>query len=150
MAKVADVVYNLIEPTVSSLGMKLWDVLFVKEGASYYLRVYIDKEGGVGIDDCVQVSRKIDPLIDKADPIDKQYYLEVCSPGINRELRRDWHFIAADGKEVSVKLFSAISGKKEFCGTLKADSDNMLLLTDEGEIPLIRSKISKAYIKSEN
>ena len=97
MAKTEDVVYGLIEPVVQSLGVTLWDVRFVKEGASYYLRVYIDKEGGVGIDDCVAVSHAIDPVIDEADPIDKQYYLEVCSPGIERELTRDRHFLMANG-----------------------------------------------------
>lgn len=146
MAKIADVVYNLIEPTVLSLGITLWDVRFVKEGASYYLRVYIDKPGGVSIDDCVDVSHAIDPVIDEADPIDKQYYLEVCSPGIERELTRDWHFGYAKGQEVTVKLYSTISGKKEFVGTLKADGKNMSLLTDEGEIPFNRSDIAKAYI----
>ncbi len=146
MAKIADVVYNLIEPTVLSLGITLWDVRFVKEGASYYLRVYIDKPGGVSIDDCVDVSHAIDPVIDEADPIDKQYYLEVCSPGIERELTRDWHFGYAKGQEVTVKLYSAISGKKEFVGTLKADGKNMSLLTDEGEISFNRSDIAKAYI----
>ncbi len=149
MAKVADTVYNLIEPTVKSLGITLWDVRFVKEGASYYLRVYIDKEDGVGIDDCADVSRAIDPIIDEADPIDKQYYLEVCSPGIERELTREWHFSASVGKTVTVKLFSAISGKKEFSGTLQVEDGKLLLLTDEGEIMLEQSKISKAYIKSE-
>lgn len=149
MAKIADVVYNLIEPTVQSLGITLWDVRFVKEGASYYLRVYIDKDGGVGIDDCADVSHAIDPIIDEADPIDKQYYLEVCSPGIERELTRDWHFKAADGENVCIKLFSAISGKKEFVGKLTFFEDKLLLLTEEGEISLDRSKISKANIKSE-
>ena len=150
MAKTADTVYGLIESAVLSMGLVLWDVRFVKEGASYYLRVYIDKDGGVGIDDCVNVSHAIDPIIDEADPIDKQYYLEVCSPGIERELTRDWHFKASDGKRVTVKLFSAVSGKKEFCGTLRVKDEGMLLLTDDGEMPLDRSKISKAYIKSED
>ncbi len=146
MAKTADVVYNLIEPTVLSLGITLWDVRFVKEGASYYLRVYIDKDGGVSIDDCVNVSHAIDPVIDEADPIDKQYYLEVCSPGIDRELTRDWHFRYANGQDVTVKLFSAVSGKKELSGTLTANGEDMLILTDGGEIPLKRSDIAKAYI----
>ena len=147
MAKTADIVYELIKDTVTSLGVELWDVRFVKEGASYYLRVYIDKENGVSIDDCVAVSHAIDPIIDEADPIDKQYYLEVCSPGIERELTRDWHFAAADGCAVRVKLFSAICGKKEFSGTLKSSGDGIELVTDEGAIPLKRSEIAKAYIE---
>ena len=150
MAKTADIVYRLIEPTVLSLGINLWDVKFQKEGASYYLRIYIDKDTGVGIDDCVTVSHAIDPVIDEADPIDKQYYLEVCSPGIERELTRDWHYTAMCGKTVSVKLFSAIDGKKAFCGQLKVKDDNISIMTDEGKIILNRSQIAKAYVKSED
>lgn len=143
--KIADTVYNLIEPTVLSLGVTLWDVCFVKEGASYYLRVYIDKEGGVNIDDCVDVSHAVEPVIDEADPIDKQYYLEVCSPGIERELKRDWHFAAAKGQKVRIKLFSATDGKKEFYGTLTGAGDSVSLMTDEGEKLFERSKIAKAF-----
>ena len=145
MAKVTDKVYEIIEPAVLSLGVTLWDVRFVKEGASYYLRVYIDKAGGVTIDDCVAVSHAIDPLIDEADPIDKQYYLEVCSPGVERELTRDWHFSAANGERVRIKLFSAIDGKKEFSGILKTEGDSVTLITDDGEIKTERSKIAKAF-----
>ncbi|MBO4432966.1 MAG: ribosome maturation factor RimP [Clostridia bacterium] len=145
MAKVTDKVYEIIEPAVLSLGVTLWDVRFVKEGASYYLRVYIDKAGGVTIDDCVAVSHAIDPLIDEADPIDKQYYLEVCSPGVERELTRDWHFSAANGERVKIKLFSAIDGKKEFSGILKTEGDSVTLITDDGEIKTERLKIAKAF-----
>lgn len=147
MAKIADTIYNLIEPTVLSLGITLWDVRFVKEGASYYLRVYIDKPEGIGIDDCVAVSHAVDPIIDEADPIDKQYYLEVCSPGLERELTRDWHYEAAAGRKVCVKLFSAISGKKEFCGILNADKESISLTTEDGVIPFNRSDIAKAFIE---
>lgn len=147
MAKVTDRVYELIEPAVKSLGVTLWDVRFLKEGASYYLRVYIDKAGGVTIDDCVAVSHAIDPVIDEADPIDRQYYLEVCSPGLERELTRDWHYTAANGKRVKIKLFSAVDGRKEFSGILKADGGEITLTTDEGEIKTERSKIAKAFIE---
>ena len=147
MAKVADVVYDLIEPTVESLGVTLWDVRFQKEGASYYLRVYIDKQDGVGIDDCVAVSHAIDPIIDQADPVDKQYYLEVCSPGIERELTRSWHYEAAQGQNVHIKLYSAVSGKKEFSGILFADKDSITLNTDDGVMQFNRSDIAKANIE---
>lgn len=145
MAKVAQQIYGLIEPVVLSLGFTLWDVRFVKEGASYYLRVYIDKEGGVTIDDCADVSRAIDPVIDGADPIDKQYYLEVCSPGVERELTRDWHFTAVEGKRIKIKLFSALDGKKEFSGMLKVSGGDITLTGDGGEITVERSKIAKAF-----
>ena len=144
MAKIADTVYDLIKPTVESLNITLWDVRFVKEGASYYLRVYIDKPDGVTIDDCTLVSHAIDPVIDEADPIDKQYYLEVCSPGIERELTRDWHFERTAGSKVSVKLFSAIDGKKEFCGTLGISGEEISIITEDGQITFDKSKIAKA------
>ena len=88
MAGVADRVFNLIKDTVETQNVRLWDVRFVKEGASYYLRVFIDNDAGINIDDCTNVSHAIDPIIDEADPIDKSYYLEVCSPGLERELTR--------------------------------------------------------------
>lgn len=146
MAKVADTVYRLVEPIIKGMEIDLWDVRFVKEGASYYLRVYIDKPDGVSIDDCVAVSHAIDPVIDEADPIDKQYYLEVCSSGCERELTRDWHFGKMSGKKVTVKLFSALNGKKEFCGTLNAEGDRIIIVTESGEIPLDKSQIAKATI----
>ena len=116
MASVAEKVYDLVKETVESCGVSLWDVRFVKEGASHYLRVFIDKPEGISINDCTDVSHAIDPVIDEADPIDCSYYLEVCSPGIDRELSRPHHFEYAIGKEITVKLFKAIDGKKEFTG----------------------------------
>jgi ribosome maturation factor RimP len=97
MANAAERVYTLIKDTVEEQGVSLWDVRFLKEGASWYLRVFIDKEGGINIDDCTNVSHAIDPIIDEADPIDKSYYLEVCSCGIDRELTRPAHFEAMKG-----------------------------------------------------
>ena len=88
MANSAERVYELIKDAVEAEGVRLWDVRFLKEGASWYLRVFIDKPEGISIDDCTNVSHAIDPIIDEADPIDVSYYLEVCSPGIERELTR--------------------------------------------------------------
>ena len=109
-------------------------------------RIYVDIDGdnGVTIDDCTLVSHAIDPVIDEADPIDKQYYLEVCSPGIERELTRDWHFERTAGSKVSVKLFSAIDGKKEFCGTLGISGEEISIITEDGQITFDKSKIAKA------
>ena len=92
MANSAEKVYELIKDTVAAEGVGLWDVRFLKEGASWYLRVFIDKPEGISIDDCTNVSHAIDPIIDEADPIDVSYYLEVCSPGIERELTRRRHY----------------------------------------------------------
>ncbi len=118
MASVTDRIFALIKDTVEAQGVTLWDVRFLKEGASYYLRVFIDKEDGIHIDDCTAVSHAIDPIIDEADPIDKSYYLEVCSPGLERSLTRPEHFERFIGSDVKVKLYKAYSGSKELSGKL--------------------------------
>ncbi len=134
MAGIAERVYDLIEETVEQQGVILWDVEFVKEGASHYLRVYIDKPEGVGIDDCTAVSHAIDPVLDEADPIDKSYYLEVSSPGLERALRRDWHFEQANGLPVKAKLYKAYEGSKEVKGILKSYDGGVLIETADGEV----------------
>lgn len=147
MATVAQKVYELIKPTVENEGVNLWDVRFLKEGASYYLRVFIDSENGIGIDECTAVSHAIDPIIDKADPIDKSYYLEVCSAGLDRELVRQEHFAFAVGKSVRIKLFKSQDGKKEFSGTLSKFSNGVLTLSfEDSEINVSLKDIAKANI----
>ena len=146
MASVAEKVYGLIKPTVESCGVTLWDVRFVKEGASHYLRIFIDKPEGISINDCTDVSHAIDPVIDDADPIDGSYYLEVCSPGTEREIVRPHHFEYAIGKEVKVKLFKAIEGKKEFVGVLKAYDGDITLNIDGNENKFEKGSFSKVYI----
>ncbi len=146
MANAAERVYTLIKDAVEQQGVTLWDVRFLKEGASWYLRVFIDKPEGITIDDCTDVSHAIDPIIDEADPIDKAYYLEVCSPGLERELTRDFHFEWAASKEIKIKLYKAIDGKKEFRGILKTAGENILLLTDEGEKSFNIKEISKTNL----
>ncbi len=142
MAGVADKVFTLIKDTVEKENVNLWDVRFVKEGASYYLRVFIDKPEGINIDDCTNVSHAIDPVIDAADPIDKSYYLEVCSPGLEREITRPEHFLWAKGKEVKVKLYKAIDGKKEIVGTIADYDGGLKLNVDDGGIYLEKKDFS--------
>lgn len=146
MANAAERVYTLIKETVEEQGVSLWDVRFLKEGASWYLRVFIDKAEGINIDDCTNVSHAIDPIIDEADPIDKAYYLEVCSPGLERELTRDFHFEWAVEKEVKIRLYKAIDGKKEFKGILKKAGEDIVLQTDDGEKSFNIKEISKANL----
>ncbi len=146
MANAAERVYTLIKETVEQQGLTLWDVRFLKEGASWYLRVFIDKAEGITIDDCTDVSHAIDPIIDEADPIDKAYYLEVCSPGLERELTRDFHFVWAVEKEVKIKLYKAIDGKKEFRGILKSAGEEIVLQTEDGEKSFNIKEISKANL----
>ena len=146
MASAADRVYSLIKETVEQQGVKLWDVRFLKEGASWYLRVFIDKEGGINIDDCTNVSHAIDPVIDEADPIDKSYYLEVCSCGIERELSRPEHFSKMVGQKVKVKLYKAIDGVKEFTGDIVSFDEKLKLNLDGTELEIDLKEISKANL----
>ena len=146
MASAAERVYSLIKDTVESLGVNLWDVRFLKEGASWYLRVFIDKADGITIDDCTDVSHAIDPVIDEADPIDKSYYLEVCSCGIERELSRPEHFEKMLGQKIKLKLYKAQDGVKEFSGEL-ISFDGKIKIDTEGEIKEFDLKeISKANL----
>ena len=131
----------LIKETVESLGVQLWDVKFVKEGASWYLRVFIDKEEGVDINDCTDVSRLIDPIIDEADPINVSYYLEACSPGLERELSEPWHFEKYIGADVLVKLIRPRDGKREFSGKLKAYSGSVTVECDGADIEFAKAEL---------
>lgn len=147
MASAASKVYDLIKDTVESCGVELWDVRFLKEGASWYLRVYIDSENGISIDNCTDVSHAIDPIIDEADPIDKSYYLEVCSPGIEREITRDEHYTKLIGKKIKIKLYKAIDSVKEFSGVLTSfDGEEVILNTEKGEMKFSKKDISKANV----
>ena len=146
MANAAEKVYGLIKETVEAEGVNLWDVRFLKEGASWYLRVFIDKPEGISIDDCTNVSHAIDPIIDEADPIDVSYYLEVCSAGLERELTRQSHFEACVGKRVKIKLYKALDGVKEFTGVLKAAADTVTIETEGGEYEFEFKDISKARL----
>lgn len=146
MANSAEKVYELIKTAVEEQGVSLWDVRFLKEGASWYLRVFIDKPEGVSIDDCTNVSHAIDPIIDEADPIDVSYYLEVCSPGIERELTRHYHFESSVGKTVRIKLYKATDGKKELTGVLKSADDDIVIESDGREYVFALKEISKAML----
>lgn len=145
----ASAVWELVEPIVLSFGLKLWDVRYVKEGAQWYLRVFIDKDGGVDINDCENVSRAIDKPLDELDPITDNYILEVSSPGVERELILDAHFEQFIGADIMVKMIRPIDGiGKEFKGVLKAYENGEVTITDhsaENEITV--SKKDAAYIK---
>lgn len=147
MANSAERVYELIKDAVEAEGVRLWDVRFLKEGASWYLRVFIDKPEGISIADCTNVSHAIDPIIDEADPIDVSYYLEVCSPGIERELTRSRHYEESLGKQVRLKLYRAYDGKKEITGTLEdVTEENVILVTEGNALTVERKNISKANL----
>ena len=141
---IAAVVTELITPTVDELGYDLWDVEYVKEGARWFLRITIDSENGVDIDDCEKVHRAIDPLLDEADPIENSYYLEVSSPGIERELRTEAHLLASLGEKVEVRLYAPIDGAKTFVGVLEAyENGKLSITTPEGVLTLDMPAVAK-------
>lgn len=140
-------VWEIAEPIAQSLGLEIWDVRFEKEGADWFLRVFIDKEGGVSIDDCVDMSHAIDKPLDEADPIEQSYCLEVSSPGLERDLKRDAHFEKSLGEKIMVKLIRPVDGQREFKGTLESyDNGNFELLLEEGTKLMINKK-ETSYVK---
>lgn len=146
---VASKVSALLAPTIEKMGYTLWDVVYGKEGADFHLTVTIDKPSGITIDDCEAVHRAIDPVLDEADPIENAYYLNVSSPGIERELRTEAHLLASLGQRCDVRLFAAHNGKKSYKGTLAAYSGGELTLQvadEQVQIPFSAvSKIKTVY-----
>lgn len=144
---IAEKVFALIKDTVEAQGVSLWDVKYVKEGASYYLRVILDSDEGISIDDCTNVHHAIDPVLDEADPIRDSYYLEVCSPGLERELSRPEHFEKYAGADVKLKLYKAINGSKELCGKLVSfDGKEIVIKAAEEEVTLEKSAFSSCRL----
>ena len=137
----AAVCYRLAEPVAEELEFLLWDVRFVKEGATWYLRIYIDKENGdVSIDDCVAMSHRMDKILDEADPIAESYCLEVCSPGVERELTRPEHFESYKGWPVTVKLIRPVEGLREYVGILTGYQDMVITIQTEDDATMSFNK----------
>ena len=131
MAKVTDVVAALAAPIVEENGCRLWDVEYVKEAGEWFLRVYIDREGGVDITHCEAVSRPLSDLLDEADPIQNSYTFEVSSAGLDRVLRKPEHYEACKGQLVDVKLYRPMEGRKEYTGTLNGFVDGNVTVDDK-------------------
>ncbi|MDR0859360.1 MAG: ribosome maturation factor RimP [Oscillospiraceae bacterium] len=133
MSKLTDSVSALAAAVCAANGCTLWDVDYVKEAGTYYLRIFIDRDDGVSLDHCEAVSRALDPLLDDADPIAESYILEVSSAGLERVLKKPADFAKCLGKRIKLKLYSPKNGKKEFMGTLTAydDAGTITLDTDE-------------------
>ena len=138
---------QLIQPLIDANNFELVDVEFVKEGSDWYLRVYIDKDGGITVDDCELISRAFNEILDREDYISEQYIFEVSSPGLMRPLKKEKDYVRSMGREVEVRLYKAIDRQKEFTGALKAyDADTVTIELDDetlktfekGEIALIR------------
>ncbi len=140
---IASTVHELIAPTAEALDLILWDVEYVKEGTEWYLRVTIDTEEGVTIDDCERMHRAIDPLLDEADPIENSYHLEVSSPGLERELKNDFHLAACVGEPVEVRLFAPQEGAKVWNGILAPVEDGKICIdTPDGTRAFDRAAVA--------
>lgn len=141
-SKVEEIVWKIAEPIAQAAGVFVYDVEFKKEGPDYYLRVYIDRlEEGIYIDDCEAVSRALSDALDEADPISEGYYLEVSSPGVERQLKRQEDFDRFRGEKISVKLFKAVEGAKQLIGLLKnRDAEKLILETEDGKEIEIENK----------
>ncbi len=122
---------ELLDPILKRFDFDLWDVEYVKEGGEYYLRAFIDKEGGITIDDCVDVSRELSDLLDEADFIEEAYTLEVSSPGLTRTLKKDREFEKSIGRAVELKTYRPVDGAKEFTGTLASFDAEQITIDEE-------------------
>ena len=147
--KVTEQVAAFAEPIVRAQGCSLWDVEYVREGSEYFLRLYIDKEGGVDIDDCEAVSRAMDPILDEKDPVPGSYHFEVCSAGLERALKRPSDFAQFMGSPITVKLYRPYNGLKELPGILRGYEDGKLTVEagketitfEKSQVALVRLRV---------
>ena len=137
-------VEELLIPIIEEKNLELVDIEFVKEGPNWYLRIYIDKENGVSIDDCEAVSKALEKKLDETDPIEQAYILEVSSPGIDRPLKKEKDFIKYAGEIVDIKLYKPFDGKKEYQGKLKGLQDKIITIVEENgnEISFTQKEIA--------
>ncbi len=150
MRSISEVVEALARPVVEGLGLTLWDVEYLKEGGQWYLRLYLDKEDGVSIEDCEAVSRALDPILDREDPIDDAYIFEVASAGAERTLKRPSDFAAYVGHLVELRTFKPKDGAKQFLGNLMGEENGAVTIEVDGtpitfeknEIALVRLRIT--------
>ena len=147
----AESVRVLLEPGAETLGYRLWDVAYVREGADYVLRLTIDKpdvSGSITVEDCEAMSHAADPVLDEADPIGQGYLLEVSSPGLERDLTREEHFTLCAGEKVELRLFAPLDGRRSFTGILRGmDGDGCVLLEmPEGVRRFPRTAVSRAHV----
>lgn len=139
MANIEERVETLVSAPISDLGYQLYDVIYVKEGKDWYLRIFIDSSTGISLEDCEKVNNAIEGLLDDANLIKEQYFLEVSSCGVEKVLRKDWHLQECIGQMVTLSLFKPIDGKKEITGTLTSFDENVVTLE---ELSIERKDIS--------
>ena len=146
--KITEQVWQFAEPVVQAHGCSLWDVEYVREGAEWYLRLYIDKTGGVDINDCEAISRAVDPILDERDPIPDSYHFEVCSAGLERTLKRPGDFAQFMGEKVLVKLYRPKNGTKEFPGVLRGYEDGAVTIAMGDElITFTKSEVANVRLR---
>lgn len=145
MASIEEKVTNLVEPIIEKIGYELYDVEYAKEGKNYFLRIFIDSEKGIDLNDCEKVNDAITDILDTENYIKDQYFLEISSPGIERVLRKDKHLEKNIGTDINVKLFKKDeNGKKEYLGKLKEYNKNEIVIEqEEKEIKIERKNISQ-------
>ena len=147
--KITEQVEAFARPIVEGLGCSLWDVEYVREGSEQFLRLYIDKEGGVDIEDCEKIHRAVDPVLDEQDPIPQSYHFEVCSAGLERALKRPSDFLQFMGSPILIKLYRPKNGLKEFPAILRgyedgkviAEAGNQTLTFEKSEVALVRLRV---------
>lgn len=151
MSTVIETVHRLVSPVATQEGLEVVDVTFTKEGGQFFLRVFIDKPGGVGTDDCERLSTRLSELLDEQDPIPQSYYLEVSSPGLDRPLKRDSDFERFKGQHVKVHMFAPIAGRRRLTGILLGlkEGNVQLDLGKEGIVSIPRKAISQARLAAE-
>ena len=148
--KVTDLVASLAKPVVEQFGCELWDVEYVREGSEYFLRLYLDKEGGVDINDCEAVSRAFDPILDEKDPIQGSYHFGVCSAGLERVLKRPSDFQRFLGSPITVKLYRPRNGLKEIPCVLRGYEDGRLTVEAGKEtITFEKSEVAQVRLRVE-
>lgn len=143
MAKIEEKIEELVTKPINELGYRVYDVMYVKEGKDNYVRIFIDNDKSISLDDCEKVNNAITDMLDEANYIKDQYFLEISSPGLERHIRKDKHLEEHIEKEIDVKLFKPIDKSKEITGILKKfDKDTLILEKDDKEITLERNNIS--------
>ncbi len=138
---------QLIQPIIDANNFELVDVEFVKEGSEWYLRVYIDKDGGITVDDCEVVSRAFNEILDREDYIQEQYIFEVSSPGLLRPLKKEKDYKRSIGKKIDIKLFKAVEKCKEFTGVLKEYNDDTITLEFDDKTQQVFERTNLAMIR---
>lgn len=140
---IVSTLYPVVEKTASELGYIIWDLEYVKEGSDWYLRITIDSENGIDIEDCEKMSRAIDPVLDEVNVIEDAYHLEVSSPGVERDIKTDYHMDACKGEKIQIKLYAPIDGAKSYIGVLNGYDEESVFVDD---IKIPRKSIAKMNV----